>query len=274
MDILDMILGAEMANEYTDSQRLAREEKTVITWDGNTEGKEKFSLPINDNIECYRVLSEPVDLHYVKRLTITIEGTNQKTDIDLSKSIIDSEGTISFLFADEGETLLVATCYEDFEVEGLTIKKGTYLAKFNNDHTAFVSCLELETVHQIDQKFIPNTVINLCDYGINAYEILMTGKTSCVFSVADTEELWKKIPTDYSPVTLITEDGTNFVTVDTSPFLSYAPDGSRVTSISSQAKLLNGSATIDYWLFLARDVDDSTTVYFEATIGAAPTETI
>lgn len=158
MDILDMILGAEMANEYTDNQRLAHEEKTVITWDGNTEGK--ASVTAGENGMMYKVSDDP----------IVITEYNLKSIAD-DRNVVPGEGLVVMSQVSEnGATMtiisvrgleeygpVVMVTDKDAYMDGVLIaEKGVY---FNKSVSGYVNRLELETVHQIDQKFIPEAPV-------------------------------------------------------------------------------------------------------------------
>ena len=210
----EIAIVLEEAAQYTDSQRLAHEEKKVITWDGNTEGREKFPFPLVENIEFYLVSDNVVDLNNVKKLSWVIGIINEEQDVDVPTTYVASEGHLHFIGTGEGNMTYVVVCDTDFEMEGVAFKKGTYFMKGFANSGGYVNHIEVETVHQIDPKFIPNTVINLCDYGLNAYEILgtaaMTGEMSgSMFVDAMDEDFWKMLPRNGEPITFYNDDGQN-----------------------------------------------------------------
>lgn len=175
MDILDQILATEMANEYTDSQRLAYEETTVITWDGNTDGK---TMMPGDEEGYYRVqvskkippvvITDKNAKEIVKRICVTykIGETFQEIDrpVELFAVCYVPEENITCFSLDTGmgEQDYIFIVYEDlvFPEEGINVPKGIYFVfQGDENNKGYVSRLELETVHQIDPKFIPETPV-------------------------------------------------------------------------------------------------------------------
>ena len=155
MSIFDQILGAEMANEYTDSQRLAHEKKTVITWDGNTEGKETIEHEMFQYL--YKISDEGIDVENIKSMML-YDGRLGKASECIAKTSVLHEGSLQMLIYDETAPAVLST-KENFSFdEGLEVKKGTYFYGAQDTAVFFVESITIETVHQIDKKFIPGYI--------------------------------------------------------------------------------------------------------------------
>lgn len=211
MDILDQILGAEMANEYTDSQRLAHTEKKVLTYDGNVEDRKYFD---SDGTGMYhvRVSDKAIDLESVEKIVCTATQftlTLEKKDLRFEKLDDHCQSLNGYLGATEGRLIFV---YDYGEGHPAT---GTHLIGFEDvpidgfdSLTGWVSYVEYDvTVHQIPKEYIPNTVINLCDYGINIFQMIET--QSLVSPVQNASDLISKIPTDGRYFSVVHDDGMN-----------------------------------------------------------------
>lgn len=191
MDILDQILAAEMANQYTDSQQLARIIKKTVTHDGNSDGKD--ILP--GEIPMVLASSIPIDTdrETVKRITVYEDGeTNVVDTFVISQEHDETSGCVITTYSLEiaGNKIPMVTSVSDsFSVDGLIIKKGVY---FLSVEGMYVSCLETETVHQIDPKFIPlpYSVVELSN------PVVMEQFANIELTDADKEELENAVAAD------------------------------------------------------------------------------
>ena len=163
MDILDQIISADMANEYTDSQQLARVKRKTLTFDGDQEGKETLPYEVNGSMAAMvRVSDMPVKFtkENIKKLNWTFSG---EISHDLSGvSVIENDATmpgrVVILIAPDGAAYqLVMAVDQDLNMGDMTLLKGVYF--LCADENFYTTLLEIETVHQIDQKFIPGVVL-------------------------------------------------------------------------------------------------------------------
>lgn len=245
MDILDMILGAEMANEYTDSQRLAYVEKKVLTYDGNPDKR----IVVDDRSYMVHVSDEHIDLNSIKSGTVTTEdGSTITMEITDENSQIITENGVSVLSVSFSGTTAPAVILVPDEVLGLptAVKRGTYLLGYTTDIlSGYISRIEcVETVHQINKKFIPNTVINLCDYGIDSYQILQiamgTGKLEgrIPADYETLERLFDAVPADGTPLAVMINNGKDPIIMCYNPVVGINPSGASVGSLSTSATLV------------------------------------
>lgn len=169
--VVGSMVNAEMnstlkaAKEYTDSQRLGYTETKTITWDGNTEGKHTVTV---DGLNFFKMSDEPFikDKCVAKRAMLTTA--------DGSMAIESETFEFENLTADYGTITLIYMVYDgNSEYCALTVpktivdgdghewQKGTY---FLHNEDSYAKLLELETVHQIDQKFIPGVTLPVINY--------------------------------------------------------------------------------------------------------------
>jgi len=131
------------------------------------------------------------------------------------------------------------------------------------------------------------TVINLCEYGINIYEVmfnaLYSDMTEGVFEIDDdTTEFWNKLPSDASPLILVTDTGDGQpIIVDRSPVTSIPTGGGTCAMVASHVVGLydNSIGIMDFWMQLTKVFtngvfDGRTRVVFRFIITPTPTETL
>lgn len=173
--VVGSMVNAEMnstlktAKEYTDSQRLGYEEKTVITWDGDITGKTLF--PGEIGYAC-KISDTPIDYSstMLKRieLTMVINDNKFSSDINFEKLQIYDLPEIGMWGVVQGDytedfygVTFFSVVYGDNEI----LSKGIYLLYANDDKgTAYVSLVEYETIRQIDPKFIPGVTLPVINY--------------------------------------------------------------------------------------------------------------
>lgn len=199
----------EEAKRYTDSQRLAHTETKVITWDGVIGDKLKVYLD-GMNADFVKISDVPIDLEKETPIKVTFTGVDGNTTRTLMRDSLQVEpdksmGILTFFLLGEmdgGAAAFAVSLFGDIMLEdGTTWEKGLY---FNYHNSGYTSALELETVHQIDKKFIPGVtlpVINYEDYfsidfttafmqGLSTYQ----GKAFRLNNVANTEILQNFTP--------------------------------------------------------------------------------
>ena len=160
------LLTLSMAKKYTDSQRLGHTETKAITWDGNTEGKHGINM---GQFTLTKASDVPINVtaENLKRMvfTVTDKKDTRVENIDLSKLdvFISPDGNNITIIQSEGVEAPLAMIFpETVEQMG---EKGVYLldidlsGAFGDGAHQYVSLLETETIHQIDQKFIPGVIL-------------------------------------------------------------------------------------------------------------------
>lgn len=252
MDILDVILGAEMANEYTDSQRLAYTEKKVLTYDGNPDNRFPWG---DEGVYMTRVSGELIDLNSIAEITLTpavgdpivVKATPETTFVGTLPG--SSFPCLYGRLSSSASIHAPAIALLDIDLPGTDfgdLYAGTYLCSYENEiMVGYISRIECaETVHQIDQKFIPNTVINLCDYGIDSYQILQiamgTGKLEgrIPADYETLERLFDAVPADGTPLAVMINNGKDPIIMCYNPVVGINPSGASVSSLSASATLV------------------------------------
>lgn len=118
-------------------------EQTVITWDGNTEGRESV-------VGVYYKVSDSAPTIGVALTSFTFAGT----EIPISEDYI-TEFDEHAIFVGDGEDDYIFIAYSDTSFEGTEINKGVY---FYNTPKGYVSSLTYgtpDTIHKIDEKYLP-----------------------------------------------------------------------------------------------------------------------
>lgn len=247
MSILDQILGAEMANEYTDSQRLAYTEKKVLTYDGKSGNRVPWG---NEGVYITRVSGEFIDFNSVEEITLTpavgdpivVKATPETTFVG---TLPGSSFPCMYGSLNGNQAPVIAHITDDLPgTDYGDVMAGTYLCSYENQiMVGYISRVEYGvTVHQIDPKYIPNTVINLCDYGVNVYEILMTamttGKLSGRFNTNNfPADVWRSLPTDGSLVCVKNDDGVNPPIIFYGASMGANPSTGRVEDLGLNVKM-------------------------------------
>ena len=214
MDILDMILGADMANEHTDSQRLGYIEYKTLRYDGNLENAEVLSsdsMPddIGGKQHTIKILNDPIDLSTVtKILAVMARGYTEMVGKEHFR-IEDIQDGMAFLYVSMNgmELPIIAT----FNYETMRQTVVFHYENVYGNITCWPGYIEYdEVIHQIDPKFIPNVVIDLsqfpCEsnFGTNFNtaifslfgSLLQSGGGSQVIVVKDIDGKLKKACTD------------------------------------------------------------------------------
>ena len=162
-------LAASMIEDnLTKSGKIGRTEQNVFRFDGNTEGKASLG-------DLVLVSAKTPDLLTFVRATGVMGGVNVEITAD-SLTFETSEGESTSNFAFFNDIPIFATVVGS-DVEQLP--NGLYL--FSNDE-GYISYIEFaETIHPIDQKYLPGVclpvTLNLSDYGISLAEVMRSGET-------------------------------------------------------------------------------------------------
>lgn len=162
MSILDQILGAEMANEYTDIQRLAYTEKKVLTFDGKSGNRVPWG---NEGVYITRVSGEFIDFNSVEKITLTpavgdpivVKATPETTFVG---TLPGSSFPCMYGSLNGNQAPVIAHITDDLPgTDYGDVMAGTYLCSYENQiMVGYISRVEYgETVHKIDPKYIPNT---------------------------------------------------------------------------------------------------------------------
>lgn len=123
-------------------------EQTVITWDGDTEGRE-ILMP---DFPCYKVSDNGVPASFLIGATIVFDGNEVTVTQDMINDMIDGVASVNEV---------VISVVDAVEFEGITINKGVYFIKTGQGK--YVSSLTYggDIVHKIAQKYIPNTMVKV-----------------------------------------------------------------------------------------------------------------
>lgn len=153
--------------KYLPEGGVGHEEKKVVTWDGNTEGKHGINM---GQFTLAKASDVPINVtaENLKRMVFTVTDRNDTRveNIDLSKLdvFISPDGNNITIIQSEGVEAPLAMIFpETVEQMG---EKGVYLLDidlsdaFGDGAHQYVSLLETETVHQIDKKYIPGVTLS------------------------------------------------------------------------------------------------------------------
>lgn len=106
----------------------------------------------------------------------------------------------------------------------------------------------LEQVRQCTDKATKETVINLCEYGINCYQVFYiatnTGKMEGRLSIGRLDNFWDKIPTDGSPLIIMNADGANPTIVNRNAVVCMNATMTSVGSVTINSKLVNTNSGV------------------------------
>lgn len=123
-------------------------EQTVITWDGDTEGRETL-MP---DFPYYKVSDNGVPASFLIGATIVFDGNEVTVTQDMISEIID--GVVM-----AAETVI--SVVDAVEFEGITLNKGIYFIK--DGRGKYVSSLTYggDIVHKIAQKYMPSAMVEV-----------------------------------------------------------------------------------------------------------------
>lgn len=121
-----------------------------ITWDGDTEGREVYEL--GGYFAC-KIQDEPLNKNQLIGATISSLGATEVPSVEIS------DNNIIYLSEDALSISGVISIFNDTEIDTVTLPKGLYFCSAGG---VYVSALTKEastkeTVHQIDEKYIPSS---------------------------------------------------------------------------------------------------------------------
>lgn len=140
-----------LSNDYTDSKQLSKVEKTIFTWNGDTTGKTIVEGGEEDNNGC-KISDNLIDAEKAKLVKLRLFHDKSGMELDI-EDIYESKELLPLAYGfkagglEENKTLL-SIFYQDMA----GVSKGVYLGYGDG---WYVSYAEFETIHPIDQKFIP-----------------------------------------------------------------------------------------------------------------------
>lgn len=239
MDILDQILAADMAKQYSDSKGGYTKPGKVYTYDGGEDGEfvDFYGLK-------YVLLSKDVpDLHSIVKAT-SITGTTQQVEFakgDFTfKENYGAEGINAVLVTVSGVTAPVVLAVEGIGFYGFATPGVDYLS-----YVEFA-----ETIVPIDPKFLPGPVVlDLTKYDANGQSLnylvlsLFTGgggKTS-VDNTDGTQAFWKDVNTDGRIQLMI--DATSVKIVSDVKSTTLEPDGKTLVAIETSFLIQSAGQT-------------------------------
>ncbi|MBQ0141296.1 MAG: hypothetical protein KBT06_00600 [Prevotellaceae bacterium] len=124
-----------------------------IEWDGNTEGREEV---VWDH-HMYKVSDELISKENIVGATVSF------VDESGTESIIITEDNITIYDypmygINFGDTVLIFVCSENFVISDEELHKGVYFFESEGNYISSITkpASTVETVHQIDEKYIPS----------------------------------------------------------------------------------------------------------------------
>lgn len=165
MDFLDQILAAEMAKEYTDSQRLGyiKTKNKTITFDGVADGKLQADFGFGNVI---KISDETIDFSIYEEARITLKASGVEMTYNCITDSETLDGVPFSYVVSNDEVRAISASGNVYDEDGVTvfIQRGTYIRHEDN---AYISEIKLSStqIEQIDPKFIPSDhcFINLSD---------------------------------------------------------------------------------------------------------------
>lgn len=138
-----------LAKQYTNGQRIAWIDSQTLSFDGDVTGKETMEL---NSIVYARIAESSIDVQSVSGVTLNMSGNEYKcAKSDLSALVEDGIGAVTAAMSN-AEIIAVISVPPNHE----DVPSGTFVIA---DGVNYISRVETETIHQIDEKFIPGTVL-------------------------------------------------------------------------------------------------------------------
>lgn len=119
-------------------------EQTVITWDGDTEGREAV-------VGVYYKVSNSAPTIDVALTSFNFAGT----EIPISKDYI-TEINEHAIFVGDGDSDYIIIADSDTSFEDIEINKGVYFYNTPNGYVSSLTYGTPDTVHKIDEKYLPS----------------------------------------------------------------------------------------------------------------------
>lgn len=143
----------EQTKQYTDSQRLGRVEKKIISWDGSTEGRHDIGGIF------FQVSDTPFDTknESIKRVVDIRDGVQNEYDSFKIEAIPTPNGVtvtvVSYYLPDGGLDEAFYSVPDTFDMEGVVFHKGIYF--YGPDENLYITRVETEVIHPIPAEYIP-----------------------------------------------------------------------------------------------------------------------
>jgi|GEM_PF-6802780 len=199
-----------MAKAYSDSKGGYTKPGAVITFDGDTTGK----IFANNMV---KISDEKYDIRRITKLievdVLSIDGNTTGSEMyerDVDGYRFVQDGDSMMLFDDDTGRMLVGYLAPGNTTFG-NIPSGLYvfcgetkpaLEPGQVRIVSFVSQIEFaETIVPIDPKYLPGVTIDLADYGVNLFQMLMSGGGT--LDLIDADKLWAKVTATDGPINLV-----------------------------------------------------------------------
>lgn len=175
----DPIMMAKI-NAMQKSGGMGRTEKTVLTFDGNIEGKEYLEA-----LSVVKISDEAIELDSIVSIATVFAGLTEPVVYTKEKLTISSENGVGVAVAQGGYlsgaplVVVVAEGFTEADENGVehTVAKGTYACYANDEGLIhYTTRIECETIHPIDPKFIPGVcmpVVEIDEFPYIAGEAVM-----------------------------------------------------------------------------------------------------
>ena len=156
--VLKAMVTSEVIEELTESGQVGRVETKVLTYDGNTEGKEIYD--IGDAAPLVR-LGEPIDHTKVTQIVAKVGSEYNTVAHYEAMAVPDIDGAV--VETDVGILLYIFN--SDFADGEYSCPKGTYVyTAIPETDGVYVSEIKLETIHPIEPKFIPGVCLPVVEF--------------------------------------------------------------------------------------------------------------
>lgn len=147
--------------------------QTVITWDGNTEGKQMVSL---GQVSLYKIAElTPTTDEVIGGVIYTKSGDNVTSPTKITADSIVPMSENVYKINGYGQSFVVVAL-EYSEIEALTFERGVYFSKSGSGVTSkYIKSITYGTpdaVHKIDKKYVP--VISDTPSDDNTYTLTCT----------------------------------------------------------------------------------------------------
>lgn len=148
--------------------------QTVITWDGNTEGKQMVS--ISNEIKLYKIAElTPTTDEVIGGVIYTKSGDNGTFPSDITSDSIVQMSEYVYQIKGYGQSMVVVAL-EYSEINGFTFERGVYFNKIGSGTLSkYIKSITYgtpDTVHKIDKKYVP--VISDTPSNDNTYTLTCT----------------------------------------------------------------------------------------------------
>lgn len=131
--------------------------QTVITWDGNTEGKQMVSL--GSNIKLYKIAElTPTTDEVIGGVIYTKSGDDGALQTKITANSITEKTEHLYQIKGYGQNMVVVAL-EYIEINGVAFERGVYFNKSGSgvlsQYIQSITYGTPDTVHKIDEKYVP-----------------------------------------------------------------------------------------------------------------------